>query len=340
MKKLLLSFMAFSLVSISCVTVAQPTLTSAGTNYTTGTSFPIMTSSYVDPGTSGANQTWNLSSMSGTTNSTMSFVLPSSTTYGSSFPQSNVACTTTGSTSIGYYKTSSTALQTCGSYGSIGMIYSDLEDILRYPCAYNSTYTDPWATQFVSGGYTFYRKGNTTVTADSYGTLITPNGTYTNVMRVHFVQSYQDSAYMGVPYLITYTNNEYMWYKEGINIQIATIYTLNASTGSTYTGGSYLTGSVGINDFPEQQLTANLYPNPANDQVSIEYSLTSNQNVDLRLINSMGQQVKTDYNTEGIQGNNIISLNIEDLPEGIYFAQLLIDGKIAATKRFIRSSKN
>jgi len=340
MKKLLLSFMAFSLVSISCVTVAQPTLTSTGTIYTTGTSFPIMTSSYVDPGTSGANQTWNLSSMSGTTNSTMSFVLPSTTANGSSFPQANVACTTTGSTSIGYYKASATALQTCGAYGSIAMIYSDFEDMLRYPCTYNSTYIDPWATQFVSGGYTFYRKGNTTVTADSYGTLITPNGTYTNVMRVHVVQSYQDSAYMGTPYLISYTNNEYMWYKEGINIQIATVYTVNTSTGSTYTGGSYLTGSVGVNDSPEQQLTANLYPNPANDQVSIEYSLTSNQNVDLRLINSMGQQVKTDYNTEGIQGNNTIKLDVADLPDGIYFTQLLIDGKIAATKRFIRSSKN
>lgn len=270
----------------------------------------------------------------------MNFILPSTTTYGSSFPQANVACTATGNSSIGYYKASSTALQLCGSYGSIGMVYSDFEDMLRFPCTYNSTYTDSWATQFSSGGYTFYRKGNTTVTADSYGTLITPNGTYTNVMRVHFVQSYKDSAYIGTPYLINYTNDEYMWYKEGINIQIATVYTTSVSNGSTYTGGSYITGNVGINDSPEQQLATNIYPNPAKDQVSIEYSLTSNQNVDYRLINSMGQQVKAVYNTEGIQGNNTLKLDVADLPDGIYFTQLLIDGKIAATKRFIKSSQN
>jgi hypothetical protein len=131
-----------------------------------------------------------------------------------------------------------------------------------------------------------------------------------------------------------------MWYKEGINIQIATVYTTSVSNGSTYTGGSYLTGNVGINDTPEQQFTANLYPNPANDEVSIDYVLTSNQDVNLKLINSMGQQVKTDYNAEGVQGNNTIKLDVADLPDGIYFAQLLIDGKIGATKRFIRSSKN
>ncbi len=337
MKKLVLSFIAF--VSM-CSAIAQPTLTATGINPIMGETHTYASSAYVSPGTSGANQTWDLSSMSPTSSITYNFVSPSTTANGVSFPSSNMAWTNT--TGVAYYNTSSSSWQNYGSYSnsnSVVMSYSDPEDLLHYPCQYNSTFTDSWGTQFTNGGYTFYRKGTTTVTADGYGTLITPTATYSNAMRIHFVEVYRDSATVGgSPYIINYTNDEYMWYKEGIHIQIAGVTSITY-TGGTSTGGFYLTDAVGIEESPIQQLSSNLFPNPASDKISIDFSLTKNQNVDIRLINSMGQQVKTDYNTEGIQGNNIISLNIEDLPKGIYFIQLVVDENIAATKRFIKSSK-
>lgn len=226
-------------------------------------------------------------------------------------------------------------MQLCGGASGVTMIYTDLEDLMRYPCAYNSSYTDTWATNFVSNGYNFYRRGTTTVTADGYETLITPNGTYTNVMRIHFIQIYKDSAYIGTPYVINYTNDQYMWYKEGINTQLATIFTLNTSLGNPYTGGTYLTGNVEINDSQEFLISSNLHPNPATDKATIEYTLTKNQKVDIRLINSLGQQVKKDYNTEGLQGNNVVNLEVSDLPNGIYFSQIYVEGNLAASKRFV-----
>lgn len=337
MKKSILHLMVFSLLSISCVSIAQPTLTSTGTNYTVGTSFSTFSASYVSPGNSGANQTWDLSSMSGTTSNTMGFVPPTSTAYSSYFPQANLACTATAYAAVGYYKVSSTAMQVCGSYNSFEMVYSNLEDLMRYPCTYNSTYTDPWVTQYTANGYTFYRKGTTTVTADGYGTLITPNATYTNTMRVHVVQTYQDSAYLGYQYIATFTNDEYMWYKEGINMQIATVYSLTGS-GNTYTGGSYLTGNIGVENIEKNQIVSVIYPNPTSNNLTIEYSLQKNENIELQLINSLGQQTDINYTTIAFQGDNSIKLDISKLPEGIYFAQLKIKGEVIATKRFIKSS--
>lgn len=337
MTKKLLNLMTGCLVLVCSVSQAQPTLTAAGINSVIGESFTLnsYTSATVSPGNAGASQTWDLSSMSGTSGGLTNVVNPSSTPNGTSFPSSNIAWSNAGG-SVSYLKTSATALQFYGGLsGTTVMSYSNPEDFLHFPFAYTNTFSDPWAVQFLSGGYTFYRTGTTTVTADSYGTLITPNGTYSNIMRVHYVQVYQDSAYIGTPYIITYNNDEYIWYKEGTHVQIATVYTLTSSAGGPYTGGSYATGSVGIDNSTDLIRSSNLFPNPASDKVTIDFTLTENQKVEVRLFNSVGQQVEINKIAEGIQGDNTLQLDIANLPEGIYFAQIILNGNIAATERFV-----
>jgi len=213
--------------------------------------------------------------------------------------------------------------------------YSNFEDWMHFPFTYNNTYTDTWSATFVSGGYNFTRSGSTTVTADSYGTLITPNGTYTNVLRVHFVQVYQDSTYIGTPYIITYNNDEYMWYKDGVHSALAAVFNLTTSASAPSSGGIYLTGSVGINELPNYITSYSVFPNPAIDKITINFTLTENKKVDILLFNSLGQKMEINQNTNGFQGLNSVQLNVATLPKGIYFAQVLLDGNIAVTKRFV-----
>lgn len=335
MKKKLLAFMTGSLMLICSVSIAQPTITATGINPVIGNSFTTQAANYVSPGSSGAGQTWNLSTMTGTTSSTATAVTPGSTTYGSSFPNSNVALNYTGG-GAAYYKTSSSACQFYGvvSTSNVVMSYSNPEDFMHFPFSYNNTYSDPWAVQFVNGGYTFYRTGTTTVTADGYGTLTTPNGTYTNVLRIHYVQTYQDSAYVGTPYIIAYSNDEYLWYKEGIHLPLATVYTLTAN-GSPTTAGTYTTGNLGIDNPSALISSSNIYPNPATDIVNIEFTLTENQKADVRLFNAIGEQLTINQSTNGFQGENNMQLDVADLSEGVYFAQIMLNGNIAATKRFV-----
>ncbi|HVA98265.1 MAG TPA: hypothetical protein VNG53_05165, partial [Bacteroidia bacterium] len=225
-------FLSATLLS-ALASAAQPTLTEANTSPIIGDIFSNNATNYIAPGSSGANQTWDLSSMTTTSTTTTNAVTPSSTTYGSSFPSSTIAFSSTGA--VLYWKVSSTAEQTYGiAQGSTVISYSNPEDYLRFPFTYSNTYTDTWAATFTSGGYPYLRSGSTTVTADGYGTLKLPSGTYSNVLRVHFLENYQDSTNIGgSPYIITYQDDEYLWYLPPNHQPIASISTLTSSASGT-----------------------------------------------------------------------------------------------------------
>src|SRR4051812_19848380 len=114
-KSLLLFFVSSALFSANVL--AQPTLTAAGINFVVGNAFTAITSTVqTNPGSSGANQTWNLSSITGQT-STYTIVTASSTSHAASFPSATMASSgTTAGTA--YYKPTSTAWQYYGGYNS------------------------------------------------------------------------------------------------------------------------------------------------------------------------------------------------------------------------------
>jgi type IX secretion system substrate protein len=78
-----------------------------------------------------------------------------------------------------------------------------------------------------------------------------------------------------------------------------------------------------------------LYPNPATGHIKLNIDLDQNKRVEVKLFNSIGEQVNGSLNAEGIQGANTYTLDIATLPEGIYFAQINLDGVLATTQRFI-----
>ena len=331
-----LCLLAGSLVLLGVASVAQPILTATGVSPVVGENFThFVSASYYSPGSAGANQTWDLTSISGSSTGVVNVVTPGSTANGASFPNANAAFSYP-SGSVSYYKTSATALQNYGAFTSgVVMAYTNPEDILHFPFNYTNTYNDGWSAQFNSGGYDYYRVGTTSVTADGYGTLTTPIGIYTNVMRVHINEEYEDSAYIGGPYYIDYSNDEYIWYKEGTHIQIAWVYTFISSISGTINVGAYLSANYGMEDMANLISSSNLYPNPASDIVNIDFTLTENRKSDIRIFNALGQQVKISETIEGIQGVNNFQLNMADMPEGIYYAQILVEDKVAANKRFI-----
>jgi hypothetical protein len=335
MKKCLFCLFLGSLLLLSFSSRAQPNITGTGVNPVIGETITEHRTTFHSPGTSGVNQTWNFASWASTATVILQVVNPTVTTYGSSFPNANTAFTTVGSASAAYYKYSSTAMQNYGSYSSVVIAYSNPEDLLRYPFSYNNTYTDTWTAQYVNSTYTFYRKGSSTVTADGYGTLITPSGTFTNVLRVHLVQTYQDSAYLGTPYIVTYSNDEYMWYKEGMHYQLASTYNLIPSVGNSMSGSTWTDASSGIENLSDIISSCKLYPNPASDKLNIEMKLENNQDMEINLYNSMGQKLTAYKVPEAAFGEYLQQINVEQLPKGVYFAEIIAAGKRSLTKRFL-----
>jgi type IX secretion system substrate protein len=314
---------------------AQPVLTATGINPVIGESFIGIKTSYLGHGSGGAGQTWNFSSIGLGLGVTRSALTVASTSAAAMFPNANTAFSNTLYSGNSYVKTSATALQNYGYMpaSTCEKSYINPEDILRFPFTYTDSYIDTLTALWDTGSINLHRRGITTVTADGYGTLITPSGTFTNVTRVHMVQTYRDTI-IGGTYSIIHGNDQYLWYKDGYHspLAVAAVITLYGSVDST---GYYYSSTVGIDEQNEQLISFDVFPNPSEGHLNIEFSLPGNKKVAVELFNSLGQKMDVTSTLEGVKGKNTVQLDLSNLPEGIYFAELMIDGKIAGTKRVV-----
>ena len=74
----------------------------------------------------------------------------------------------------------------------------------------------------------------------------------------------------------------------------------------------------------ENSMTFNVYPNPANDFINIEINNNYDSNFKISIYNSLGIKV--------IETSNENTINIEDLPSGMYFINVM-------TEKFSRTEK-
>ncbi|NOX86595.1 MAG: T9SS type A sorting domain-containing protein [Chlorobi bacterium] len=65
-----------------------------------------------------------------------------------------------------------------------------------------------------------------------------------------------------------------------------------------------------------------VYPNPAKDEIKINYRIGKRGNVEIRLFNIVGKEVYSKLLKSAETGQNQISVNTSFLPEGIYFLQV------------------
>ncbi len=315
----------------SGVCLSQPTLTGANTNPVIGEVLGGVTTAYFNPGSAGANQTWNFASLTSTGTSSVTVVSVGSTAHGSSFPNATFALAPSAS-STSYYAASSSSFQYYGDYnGSTLQAYSNPEDLLRYPFTYGNSYSDPYTCNYMSSAPE-YRKGTVTVTADGYGTLILPNGTFSNVLRVHMVESQVDSANLtGFVSLGTYRRSEYAWYLPGNAWMIASCDSItinsviNGTVGTpTYvtTGGYTSVIHAGIEEMDNLLQSLHVYPNPSHGVVTLQFDLNKTSKYEVNLFNYSGQKVGETIQEEGMEGSNLKEINTAGLAKGIYFVQV------------------
>lgn len=68
--------------------------------------------------------------------------------------------------------------------------------------------------------------------------------------------------------------------------------------------------------------TLKLAPNPTNTKALLFFSLPQPQNVEVQLLNSLGQVIKTIANGKNRSGDQSFEINTADVPNGIYFVQI------------------
>jgi hypothetical protein len=135
----------------------------------------------VSPGAAGANQTWNFSSATTTPVGTYSIVSCGSTSCSGSFPTANW-CFAAGP-EYTYMMATATTLEMIGSgipfNCSGGEVFSNSKTVITFPLSYQGTVNDAWVSN--------QGAANFSATYDGYGTLITPFGTHTNVVRMSVI---------------------------------------------------------------------------------------------------------------------------------------------------------
>jgi uncharacterized protein (DUF1501 family) len=96
-----------------------------------------------------------------------------------------------------------------------------------------------------------------------------------------------------------------------------------------------IAGATGVNDLSGNSgFDFRIYPNPVNDQLNIFYQLQKQGAVVFTVLDSSGRVVRK-INQQGYNGDNQQSINIGDLPEGLYHLRI-VQGSLKNSKQFIK----
>jgi len=93
--------------------------------------------------------------------------------------------------------------------------------------------------------------------------------------------------------------------------------------------------STAINENNNKE-SAFIFPNPANESITIGYNKSLDSENKIEIKNVLGQTIKQINTNEINNSKNSVDINIQELPTGVYFIQFKIDNKLIC-KKFIKN---
>lgn len=129
------------------------------------------------------------------------------------------------------------------------------------------------------------------------------------------------------------SSSTFQWQKNSANIGGATSASYTATTAGAYrcivtspAGCARVTNSLSVTincRLASEEVIDDykLYPNPANNEVTIQWSSDDTKQSSVDLINLMGDVVKK-YEVAGVTGANSLNINLNDVIPGIYFIKI------------------
>ena len=290
----------------------------------------------INYGNAGANQTWDFSAYTVTGDvETGTFVDPATTLWAGQVPNSNIAMRSLIRDEVVQFMNVSSSVLKANYLGAyveemnILTAYTDDMDIMHFPFAYGDSYTDTYGytSENPEWGMTMITEGTVASEADAYGTLITPNGTFTNVLRIKSTDTENYETWMngtlvdsGTTIYVTYD-----WYDISSKYPVVSIdYDPEYPEETSIT---YFSMSTGNNEM--ESTTLSVCPNPANDLVKIN---TSDYHVGdkMNILNANGMRV---FSTT-IQDDNLV-LPVSDFNNGLYFIVIATENGVKRAGKFV-----
>lgn len=296
-----------------------------------------------DPGSDGANATWDFSGIgTGTSELTYEVVLTDGLNGQENFLLSTKAWlgSVDGFEIIFYMGSENNAMVEYGSYldndGTVIEInYSDPQIRYDSPLVYENTGSDDVAGSLIVGEIVLSTfTGDIAYNVDGYGTLILPNATYDNALRVKTIQ--EEIHEIGVGGGVTQTTfvTGYSYYVEDYPLPVIIIEdTESFVLGDLFDEFSSLTRLMSYNnvlldiDALEEEQHLSIYPNPSSNFINLDFNY--DEIAELRIINIDGKIAKS------LSYHSNSKVDISDLKPGYYIAEIVIDGSYYNRSTFI-----
>jgi hypothetical protein len=130
----------------------------------------------------------------------------------------------------------------------------------------------------------------------------------------------------------------YSWSTGGTNASVSNLpagtytVTITDQTGCIKIASVTLSGPNSIAQVTDIALIK-VFPNPAHDVCNIQIELNKAQNIEMKMFNSVGQQVWIKSNSDFKQGTELV--DVSKLSVGVYMVQVHVNGSLQ-TVRFLK----
>ncbi|MBK7666762.1 MAG: T9SS type A sorting domain-containing protein [Sphingobacteriaceae bacterium] len=298
------------------------------------------TSVGINPGGNGPSQTWNYSSMTVlTTTSTNTGVSVASTGSASSYPSAGVAIQT-GTANL-FYSSTASNLNFWGGNITVGgqavtMSYTTPAIYAAYPLSLGTTANGNIGgavSHPLAGAGNF--AGTSTVTGAGTGTLMLPGGyTFNNVLKVTNASVMSFTVTIGSGTYAKVQNDYYSPLSKYplLSISNETIVSVAGTTTETVVTINNNYNTVGVNESANNSLAnVTVYPNPAKDNINLNFVNENAENVSYQIINVIGQTVR-EQNIPSAKGETLYNVSLSGIESGIYFIKLSVGNKTAVNK--------
>jgi hypothetical protein len=297
----------------------------------------------IDPGTAGTNQNWDFSTFTSNLQIEQEFMTPENSPYAedvSNWDTNLAGVVGTEDAGIGtFFKISNDEMLIVGQTlrneqfeEGISVEFNPPLKAMEFPFAYGQSFNTRTAfdlnIEIIRVAYT----SSSMVEADAWGTIITPEGTYNNVLRVKTTSMDTTALFLGPLPLEqeTATSVSYDWYSSNRVFPVFSIQGILDENFSV-TNVSYLSDqTVSTNDLAILH-DFNIYPVPASEFIFVE-SPNDMDDIRVRLFNMSGSLVMDHYfNNAGSQ----IQLNVSDLKTGLYTIQMIQNQRIVNVQKIV-----
>jgi hypothetical protein len=348
------------LLFCTCIALAQPTVKTDwlpvfGDVLKTVT---LTSESAVDPGPSGANVTYDFSSLMTPDTpdvAILTVVDPTTTPFTDLFTDADIALINTDFGLYTYAKTSGGCLENIGT--SVGGLflqtYSDGQVIACAPLNYQDSFDDSYASTSEFLGVSTFASGSSNILIDGWGTLKMPgSGTeIPNVLRMKMTSVDVDSTDLGsgireklILETTTYNfvsadyKNVIFSISESIETQIGMADGIPNDTivgdpeyDLTYDPEPTEIGTAKVNPIAPEQIEMQIFPNPASNFLQVQFNTEASEPHQIQVFDLTGRLLHAEQ-VESVFGKNKFVVDVNYLEAGTYLLALQSQSYISSLK--------